>query len=474
MRLIQRVSAFFLFTLAFSLAGNAVMLGGLIRYFMHQRFEQQLYAVLYTLVASVEVEHDDVKWEPSDHTISIGSEDEVDDVRWVVFDEADRVVEHSRNLSPTGESDSRLFELMYDDSRSPKELSETYDWLVLHQELSAVRPKPKSQRTSKEFGALRIVVARSPREMRSNLWQLAFLIGGVSIGIWVVAAVLGTHYVRRTLQPLHDMARRAHSVKDADFQIRLPVGRESDELDELSTAFNGLLDRLQVAFEQQQRFTGDAAHQMRTPLTVLLGHIDVALRRLRTVDDYQQTLNVLRVQTAELIKIVETLLFLARVEGQTALPEVHPSDAREALLKCLHRWNEHPRHCDLKLIAPDPIWLSTSWPLFDQLIDNLIGNAFKYSKPGTPVTLWLSRESNNVVFNVEDQGCGIAVEEQSAIFRPFYRTQTARQSGVVGSGLGLAICARIAKALQGVLGCESTLGKGSRFRLILPSGAVES
>ena len=464
MTLTRRVSLFFLVTLGLALLGNACLLYGLAQFFLYQRFEQQLQAALRTMVAAVEVEDDDVKWEPSDHTIALGSDTEVDDVRWAVFDEAGRLIDSSRNLSPAT-TDSRLIE----EIQKPElpEAAEIREWQVLHRVLSAAHPKPVEERTPMDFASLRVVVARSTAEIRWSLWRLLFLVAGVSLIVWLIAATLGTAYCQRALQPLRDMVIRANSVKNADFRLRLPIGRQRDELSDLSTAFNSLLDRLQYAFEQQQRFTGDAAHQLRTPLTVLLGHIDVALRRQRSVEDYEKTLCLLKGQSIELRQIVEALLFLARMEGHAQLPEVQHCYAQLFLADCAARWAGHERAADLRVeTAPDTMF-STSVPLLNQLLDNLVSNAFKYSSAGSPVTIGAEQERDAIVFYVRDRGIGIAREDQQAIFEPFFRSERARQSTAPGTGLGLAIAARIARALGGNLTCDSS-EQGTVFRLAHP------
>lgn len=467
MKLVSRVSAFFLAALGLSLVGNAVLLWGLVKHFLYQRFDQQLHAALHTLVAAVEVEDDDAKWEPSDHTIALGAEDGLDDVRWVVFDDAGRLVDHSRNLSPKEADDAQLIASAQAGSVASQAHGLADGWRLIEQSLSAPHPKPQEERDAKEFAGLRVVVLRTPAEIQASLRQLAMLVISVSAGVWLAAAVLGSWYCRKALQPVREMAQRARDVTDADFRTRLCAGPHEDELTDLSRAFNGLLDQLQQAFEKQRRFSGDAAHQLRTPLTVLLGQIDVSLRRPRTAEEYHKTLVLLHTQTRELQQIVETLLFLARIEGDAVLPGVESRDGGEWLSEYVGRWDGHPRKSDLSVMVSESLGLSTSLPLLAQLLDNLVGNAFKYSEAGTPVTVSLSRDSGAVVLAVEDRGMGIPPEDRSAIFDPFFRSRVARQSNVAGTGLGLAIAAGIARALGGQLACESESGRGSRFYLVL-------
>jgi signal transduction histidine kinase len=268
------------------------------------------------------------------------------------------------------------------------------------------------------------------------------------------------------------MAERARSTTQADFSLRLPVDEIGDELAELGASFNHLLDQLQSAFKRQQRFTGDAAHQLRTPLAVLLGQIGVARRRPRSTEEYQQTLALLENQTVELSQIVESLLFLARSEEGASPPNQEPVVLDAWLADYLERWESHPRCADLSADFNSNVTVKITQALFTQALDNLLNNAFAYSKVGTPVKLVAKREGARAVVSVQDRGMGISATDQTTIFEPFIRAAEARQAGIAGTGLGLAIVAQIARVLGGEAHCESKAGEGSTFSLFLPYESV--
>jgi signal transduction histidine kinase len=248
----------------------------------------------------------------------------------------------------------------------------------------------------------------------------------------------------------------------------LPVATSGDELAELGQAFNQLLDQLFEAYERQRRFSADAAHQLRTPLTVLQGQIDVALRRQRSAQEHEQTMSILREQVGDLNQIVESLLFLATPETEQMPLDMSELDVSAWTNDYLRRWETHARWRDLDLDAHAPAPASTSPVLLGQLLDNLIGNALKYSEPGSPVRIDVRCEAAEVVIDVVDHGIGISPDDLSCVFEPLFRGRQARQSGAAGAGLGLAIAARIAAVLGGRLDCVSTPGRGSRFSIHLP------
>lgn len=468
MNLVHRVSAFFLIALGLLLAGNALLVWSLTRFFLIQQLDHELIASLHTLVAAVEVEDDDAKWERSDHTIALGVTEDANTLRWAVLGDHNTFIDHSRNFSPGDQQeDVALYQQLLRETEAEEVSHRFGQWRWMAKRLVAPHPKPLEVRSSDEYSEIRVVVARSAAEVEGTLQILAIMLSIFPVGMWLIAAVLGRWYCRRALHPVVEMARRARELTAADFRLRLPSGPRHDELADLSAAFNGLLDRLQQAFDQQRRFTSDAAHQLRTPLTVLLGQIDVVRRRPRTSHEYQQTLDVLRKQTEELQQIVESLLFLVQAENGASLPGVELRNSREWLADYLTRWDDHPRRGDLTVCTAGPLQVRTSWPLLSQLLDNLVGNAFKYSNPGTPVVVTLDRTDESLLIRVRDHGIGIPVEEQSSIFEPFFRSQNVRRAGIAGTGLGLSISASIARALNGRLTYAANEEGGSQFELVL-------
>ncbi len=467
MTLITRVSWFFLIALGGILVGYSGLLYGLSRYYLYREFDQRIHAALNTLVAAVEVESDDVKWEPSDHTVTLGSEHDRDDARWVVVNEQGLVVDQSENLSETTDRAAILDYARQ--SASPQDEPQVRgDWRFLQARLAAVTPKPLNERDTREHAALVVTVARSTANLTSTLNKLAGLVLALSIGGWSIAAVCGRWFCRKALEPVGLMAASARTMGPANPQRRLPIATSGDELSDLGQAFNNLLDQLFQAYERQQRFTGDAAHQLRTPLTVLQGQIEVALRRPRSPVEYSDTLDLLHDQVVELRKVIESLLFLSRSDGDGDRPELTTLNLSDWLTDYLTKWKDHARYVDLQLHAEPNVIAAVSAPLLSLLLDNLISNALKYSPPGSEVTIDLRQRDPGIALQVIDQGIGIAPEDIPSVFDLFFRSQNARQSGVAGTGLGLPLAARVAASLNGQLECASVLNEGSRFTLVLP------
>jgi signal transduction histidine kinase len=443
------MSAFFLVALAVVLAGFSAALYLLARSYLHRQVEERLAAALETLSAVVELEPDGIDWEPAEHHLTLGQDGAADQVRWAVRDGAGRPVDRSANLDPN----------------DPLE-DEPGPWRVLRRRLhSDATPAPG------KHADLVLTVGMSAEPAEAILRRLAAALIGLSAGVWLMAALAGRWLARRALAPVTRMAGAARALTPDNPAGRLPAPGTGDELDDLQRAFNDLLCRLHEALERQRRFTGDASHQLRTPLTAMLGQVEVALRRDRPLEEYRDVLGRVRTQAGHLHRIVEALLFLARADAEACLDACEVADLREALPAAAARWSAHPRAGDLRTEAVgDGPYLARVQPLLlGQLLDNLIDNAFKYSESGRPVVLRLRREGGAVALDVEDAGRGIAGDELAHVFEPFYRSPESRRLGLPGVGLGLAMVQRIAAALGGTVTVKSSEGAGSRFTLALPA-----
>jgi heavy metal sensor kinase len=467
MTLVTRVSAFFLTALAVVLAACSLFFYVFASRQLTQRFDEQLHGVLHSIVAAIEVEPEEVKWQPLEHTIGVGASGQSAGLWWVVIGDGSTRVDASPNVVAGDFEIAR--ELATGAAASVTEAASPTlpGWRFVRQKLTAPAPND-FERELDEFDEITVVVARSAVELGADLNRLALVAVALPLVGWLAAALVGRSLVRRALRPVLSMAEEARAMQGADFRRRLPVSDAGDELTELGVSFNHALDRLERSYESQRRFTGDAAHELRTPLTVLLGQIDVALRRERPAEEYRQTLGVLRDEAQELRSVLEALLFLARNDGDAAAPDSQPIALERWLPEHFERVGVAPRRDDFQIRIAQPATIVAQPALLGRLVDNLVTNAAKYSDPGSPIVVEVARDGAEVLLSVTDRGIGIATDEVASVFDPFYRSPAARKSGVEGVGLGLAIAGRIAALIGGRLECDSELGVGSRFTLRVP------
>jgi heavy metal sensor kinase len=463
MTLVTRLSLFFLATLAVVLAGFSTALYSLAYSYLHRQMDDRLEATINLLASDAEEDQDGLEWEPHERLVAVGAERD-DKIQWIVTDGEGNRVDASKDVG-AGQTDSG-----WDAER----------WQLLRRRLQAKMKTDGDDRRDeaqkKRFPILDMAVAAPRLPLEKSLQTLAIVLSALSLVLWLSAALAGRRLCRRALTPLTRMAVAARTIHADDLGQRLPSAQTGDELEDLGRAFNDLLSRLQESFERQRRFTGDASHQLRTPLTAILGQIEVLLRRDRPAEEYERVLKLVQKQAAHLRLIVEMLLFLARADAEAKLSQLETMDCSVWLADHLRTWAPHARAADLKFEAAcgGPYWVRAQAPLLGQLIDNLLDNATKYSAPGTAIVIRIGEESGLITLAVEDEGCGIAADDLPHIFEAFYRSPHSRRVGISGVGLGLAVAQRVANALGGRLSAESQPDKGSRFILRLPCAGIDA
>jgi two-component system, OmpR family, sensor kinase len=482
MSLATRLSAFFLIALAVVLFGFSAALYLLARNHLVHQVDERLQNALDTLEASVDIEPGGLEWEPADRRMTVGTDQGPSAVRWVVHDGQGAVVDHSANENTGG------FPSAWQPTSWPPDLTDVTTFgavtgwrvaarrLQLDELLRQGRGHPNDEPGyEKQYPTLVLVVGVQPAHVTATLSWLALTLAVLSSVVWLMAAVAGRWLCRRALAPVSRMAMAATEMSFADLGQRLPAAGTGDELDDLSRAFNDLLNRLSDAFaklnaalDRQTRFAGDASHQLRTPLAALLGQVQVALRRDRSTDEYKRFLSRVQTEGTRLRQIIESLLLLARPDAARPSPAV--IDLSEWLPNHLASWASHARAADLRVEVPgdDHLCVRAQPCLLAQLVDNLLENACKYSVPKSPVVLRAWREHETVALSVEDRGCGLEPDELSCVFEPFFRGEQPKLLGIAGVGLGLAVAQRIADAFGGTLDARNMPLEGCSFTLRLP------
>jgi signal transduction histidine kinase len=471
-----RLTTFFLIALGVMSIGFSTTLYLLARSHLNRQLDARINAALDTLVAAAELKRGAVEWEPKERRLTLGQGAGEEDVRWLVCNQEGYVLDSSVNLNSGGLRQDLLQKAVRTEISSvfPSSLEDDrgHSWRLLQCRVETEtggKPAVPRKRAAL-YPALFFAVAASEAPVEATLHTLAWTLGGLSGAMWLGVAALSRRLCRRALAPVTQMASAVRAMTAADLHERLPDPGSGDQLEDLSHSFNELLGRLQESFERQRRFSGDASHQLRTPLTALLGQIEVCLRRERPAEEYKRVLALVRGQADQLRHIVEMLLFLARADGEAMLPDRETINLLPWLDEYRQRWVQHARAADLHYAveAGEELRVNVQPPLLGQLLDNLLENAFKFSRLGTPVVLRVTGTAGYAKLFVEDNGPGLAGDELAHVFEPFYRSPRARREGTAGVGLGLSIVQRIARAFGGSANVSSELGKGACFAVTLP------
>jgi len=322
-------------------------------------------------------------------------------------------------------------------------------------------------------GVIQIVEPLAPT--RNALDELTRALVVLIPAALALAGLGGAFLTRRALQPIREITRAASRIEPHDLSARIPAEGD-DELARLAAVLNGMLGRLEDAFERQKRFTGDASHELRTPLATIKAHSSLAQADDWGAADCQRAMVSIEEAADRASRIVDDLLLLARGDGNRLVTGVSSHCITGILHEAARQAQEsrRPGQADtvLDFRLPEPVELQvTGEPQhLVRLFRNLLENALRHT-PGGQITLSANGEPARVVVKVADTGEGIAPEHLPHLGERFYRADSARDRTRGGFGLGLAICGAIVAAHQGQLHIDSELGRGTTVTVALPRAA---
>jgi len=315
-----------------------------------------------------------------------------------------------------------------------------------------------------------LLLGRSTSELQ-GFFKLLFTLGA-SLGAisMFISAWAGYVMARRAMKPIQEINSAARSVAAGDLTRRLKSRSQEKEFSELVESLNRMFQALESSFLAQKRFTADASHELRIPLTILKGETEVALRQQRTTSDYEHLLHQHLDIIERMQRIVDDLLTLARADAGLLELAQEPVD----LSLLLQEVGQHhlilyaERHLQLEMDIQDELEVMGDEGQLERVIFNLLNNAYKYAPENSSVHLVARADDDHALISVRDEGPGIAEEHQTMLFDRFYRADAARAREHGGAGLGLAICKRIVEAHDGEISLKSRPGEGATFLIRLP------
>jgi heavy metal sensor kinase len=314
-----------------------------------------------------------------------------------------------------------------------------------------------------------IVVARPMTDIDETLAQLLKTLVIICPLALILSGWGGIYLARRAFSPVEQITRTAQEIQAHDLTRRIEV-HSADELGRLAATINDMLERLAGAFERQSQFTSDASHELRSPLAVIEAESTLALQKHRSPEEYEQSMEIIAQEAAQMSALINQLLTLARADAGKEQMKYEKVDLREFLeelcvdAEILCREKE----LELKRSLEEKVCVSADLRSLRRLMHNLLSNAIHYTSSGGTVTIELLKEGSQALLRVSDTGMGIPEEDLPHIFERFYRVDKARARDEGGSGLGLAMCRHIVEAHRGRIDVESRPGKGSSFTVRLP------
>ena len=292
-----------------------------------------------------------------------------------------------------------------------------------------------------------------------------------------LAGLSGFAIARRALRPLEKMAARAETITSTNLNQRLEVGNPEDELGHMARVLNHLLDRLESAFKQLQRFTADAAHELRTPLAAIRSTGELALHKEHNnADEYRDAIGSILEECAVLSQTVDDLLTLARAEavqpgkGQSTFSLIELANEVVSVLEVLS--DEKNIHVVQDVVAPELTLVHADRGLVRTALMNLLHNALKFSPGNSTIRLTFGGDISQAAsasMSIEDEGPGIRKSEREQVFERFFTSSSPETASMAGSGIGLSVAKLAIERNNGDLFLDPTTVRGARFVIRLPA-----
>ena len=275
----------------------------------------------------------------------------------------------------------------------------------------------------------------------------------------------------QSIKPVQLITSTTNRITQNSLDERIALPATKDELFTLTSSINELLERIQKALQREQQFTADASHQLRTPLAVLRGTLEVTLRKPRTPEEYQEKIKISVQEIDRLSVLADQLLLLARFDSETSAITPEKTRLLPLVENVLRRYKSVIEEKEHRInVQIDPNLEVSAVPYYlDLIIENLLTNAVKYSPQGKEIAIKAWSKNGHIRAFISDEGMGIHPEHQAQIFHPFFRSQALEHKNIKGNGLGLSIVKKACDALGVKVTVESTPGEGTRFYLDFPT-----
>jgi signal transduction histidine kinase len=314
-----------------------------------------------------------------------------------------------------------------------------------------------------------VLVGRSVAHELAEWRRLAWLITASSGGVFAFALVSGWWLAGRVLRPIQDIGATAAKISTGDLAQRIDTRDADSELGELAAVLNATFARLETAFAQQARFTADAAHELRTPVSVILMHAQSALGAPGLSEEQREAFAACERAAQRMRRLIESLLQLARLDAGQAAPQRAAFDLASRVAEAIAGLRPLAGRRGIALHSElTPTKCMADAEQIDGVIINLITNAIHHGREAGEVRIVVRREHGRATLTVSDDGPGIAPEHLPHVFKRFYRVDHARSSGAGNMGLGLAIAKAIVDAHNGTIEVENRPDGGARSTVTLP------
>lgn len=317
-----------------------------------------------------------------------------------------------------------------------------------------------------------VLQVAAPLTQRNGMLSRASVFLGLLTALLAGATFAGSWWLAgRAVRPIHEVIDQAEEIGAGSLDKRIQAYGDTLEYRRLVEVLNTMLTRIDNAFEAQRRFTADASHELRSPLTAIRGEIEVALKRARTSDEYVAVLESTLEEAIRLSRLSEDLLTLARSDSGSLRPSAEPVPLHQELERVVERLRTRAQAKSVTIrVTASPLIVEADPGSFQQIAWNLLDNALKFTPTGGSIGVTLERTAGGVDLVVDDTGPGFGGTDPESVFERFSRGDPARTrtAETTGTGLGLAIVRALAEVNGGAVHAKNRPGGGARFTVQLP------
>ena len=378
-----------------------------------------------------------------------------------IFDAHGNPIASSRNI-PTEHLNSRIF---YDVKKGADHFENAY--LDVNEKPSLFRIFTTPVMENKRLSYI-VQVASPLAQLHAVLRNLSFSLLFLLPLTVILTGLSGVFLVQLTLRPVDQMIETIHQITAENLKLRLKIPGTKDEIESLAKTFNQMIARLDEAFTTQRQFMEDISHELKTPLSVLKGELEVTLKKIRSPQEYETALHSSLEEVNRLAGIVENLLTLARFDAKTTTLHAQPLDLNLLIKDAVEAIQvlAIQKNITLQLNSAHTVDILADKNQLKRLVLNILDNAIKYTPPGGKISIDLRQQKDSVDIDITDTGIGIPESELPHIFDRFYRVDKSRSS--IGFGLGLSIAQSIAMAHGGKIYARANVPQGTIFTISLP------
>jgi heavy metal sensor kinase len=316
-----------------------------------------------------------------------------------------------------------------------------------------------------------IEIATTKDILTTTLENILYILGFILPIILILSVIGGNFLIYKSFLPIENILSQLKKINANDLSARLNSSKNEDEINQLVNEVNSLLKRLEASFEKISQFSSDASHELKTPLTIIRGEIEIALRKERSIDEYKDALNSSLNEIIIIEQTINDLLFLAKNEKDLIIDKQETFYFDEIIDESINEIKSFANlhKIDIKFILEDTIEFNGYSNLLKIAIKNILKNAIQFSHKNSQVIVKNYKKDGFFNISVQDFGIGIEQNEQIKIFEKFYRTDKSRNKNSGGTGLGMSILKKIVDIHGGIINIYSKEDFGTTITISFPN-----